>query len=139
MPTEPKPTPPAPVRLKALIVDDNQDAAGSTAEVLPACGAETQACFRGAAALEWFAPEACVLDLSMPGMDGFELAARVRAASPGTPLVALTALSDAGTRARETAAGFDAHFTKPADPVELLRALADLVARRRAGAAPVGS
>jgi CheY-like chemotaxis protein len=127
---------PVPLRLKVLVVDDNKDAASSTAELLQICGAEAQACFRGQAALEVlesFKPDACVLDLSMPGMDGFELAARIREANPGTLLVALTALSDAGTLAHEAAAGFDVHFTKPVDPAQLLHALGERVARKRDG------
>ena len=150
MSTEPHPLSPAggaapfplPRRLKVLVVDDNKDAASTTAELLRVCGAEAQACFRGVAALaalEWFAPDACVLDLTMPGMDGFELAARIRAANPGTLLVALTALADAGTRAREAEAGFDAHFTKPVDPAQLLHALGERVARKRAEAPAPGS
>jgi len=131
-----------PLRLKVLVVDDNKDAANSTAELLTICGAEARACYRGTAAVEtlaWFAPDACVLDLSMPGMDGFELATRIRAANPGTLLVALTALSDAKTLAHEAQAGFDAHFTKPVDPAQLLHALGERVARKRAEAPAPGS
>jgi two-component system OmpR family response regulator len=133
---------PVPLRLKVLVVDDNKDAASSTAELLTICGAEAHACFRGAAAMEtlkWFAPDACVLDLTMPGMDGFELASRIRQANPGTLLVALTALSDAKTMRHEAEAGFDAHFTKPVDPAQLLQALGERVARKRAEAPAPGS
>jgi two-component system, OmpR family, response regulator len=126
---------PVPLRLKVLVVDDNTDAASSTVELLKICGADAQACYRGAAALEtleWFSPDACVLDLSMPGMDGFELAARIRQANPGTLLVALTALNDVRTMDRETEAGFEVHFTKPVDPAQLLHTLGERVAQKRA-------
>jgi CheY-like chemotaxis protein len=125
---------PVPLRLKVLVVDDNKEAAASTAELLEVCGAKTQACYRGQAALaalEWFEPDACVLDLSMPGMDGFELAAAIRARDARTLLVALTALNDARTLQRAEAAGFEVHFTKPVDPAQLLRTLGERV--RRAG------
>lgn len=133
---------PVPLRLKVLVVDDNKEAASSTAELLEVCGAKTQACYRGQAAiatLDWFRPDACVLDLSMPGMDGFELAARVREVSPGTLRVALTALNDAKTLARAGEAGFDVHFTKPVDPAQLLRTLGERVARNRTAADEPGS
>jgi two-component system OmpR family response regulator len=130
---------PVPLLLKVLVVDDNTDAASSTAELLTICGAEARACYQGSAALEaltGFAPDACVLDLSMPGMDGFELAGRIRETNPGTLLVALTALNDVRTMARVTEAGFDVHFTKPVDPAQLLHMLSGRVAQKRAAEVP---
>src|SRR5262245_32274388 len=69
---------------RVLVVDDNQDAATSLAFLLAAAGYEVRACFGGIEALEeanWFDPDACVLDISMPGMDGYELARRLSACS----------------------------------------------------------
>jgi two-component system OmpR family response regulator len=66
----------------------------------------------------------------MPGMDGFELAARIRALEGRQPLlVALTALGDYNTLDREVESGFDLHFTKPVDPAELVRELREHVIR----------
>jgi CheY-like chemotaxis protein len=109
------------------VVDDNRDAADSTAELLALCGARVEVRYAGedavVAAVEE-PPDAVVLDLSMPGMDGFEVAERIRGAGNRPPLiVALTALEDYRTLEREVAAGFDLHFTKPVDAAELLDAL----------------
>ena len=67
--------------LKALCVDDNVDAADSLAAVLELLGCDTRVCYSGAAALHEFGdyhPDACFLDLMMPGMDGLEVASRIR-------------------------------------------------------------
>ena len=84
-----------------------------------------------------FEPDACVLDLNMPGMDGYELAERLRARSPGRPpvLATMTAYGDFGHVERADAAGFDLYFTKPAEPKELAEQLEALLMERRAAAA----
>jgi CheY-like chemotaxis protein len=112
-------------------VDDNQDAADTTAALLSVCGAETLARYSGTealAALASFRPDVCILDISMPGMTGHELAARIRAATDDPPLlVTLTALDDYGTLKQAAESGFDLHFTKPVQPAELLQALNDYI------------
>lgn len=129
------PSIPAATPLRVLCVDDNQDAADTTAELLAVCGAETEARYGGVealAALESFRPDVCILDLSMPGMSGHELATRIRAATDDPPLlVTLTALDDYGTLQQAVESGFDLHFTKPVRPEELLQALSDYIASGR--------
>jgi two-component system, OmpR family, response regulator len=142
MPAEPFPLSPSrgpdpfpvPLRLRVLVVDDNRDGADTTAVLLRACGAEAEARYGGAAALAAlpdFRPDACVIDLAMPGVDGCDLARRIRAATGENPplFVALTAHGDAVTRARAAESGFDFHFVKPVDPAELLHALGEHAAR----------
>jgi len=128
---------PAAAPLRVLCVDDNRDAADSTANLLAAYGAETLARYSGddaLAALPTFRPDVCILDLSMPGMSGHQLAVRIREAVADPPLlVTLTALDDYTTLQKEVESGFDLHFTKPAAPAELLQALRDYIASGRPG------
>jgi CheY-like chemotaxis protein len=110
---------------RVLCVDDNRDAADSAALLLRTVGFETRACYDGTTALELnrtFRPAVCFIDLQMPGMDGDELVQRLRSSGDWRPLllVAMTAMSDARSRARITAAGFDLHLVKPVDPQQLL-------------------
>jgi two-component system, chemotaxis family, CheB/CheR fusion protein len=113
---------------RVLVVDDNSDAAETLRALLQALGvSEVQTAFNGPEALEAAArlrPDVVLLDLSMPGMDGYELARRMRAESWGEKalLVALTGWGQEQHRRRSKEAGFDCHLTKPADP-EALRAL----------------
>ena len=87
-------------------------------------GFQACACYDGPAALAMaaeFLPGVCLIDLNMPGMDGDELAVRLREQADGAPLVlvAVTAMSneESGRRIRE--AGFDLHLVKPVDPFSL--------------------
>jgi CheY-like chemotaxis protein len=110
------------------VVDDNRDAATSLSYLLSAAGFEVETCFDGPSALaaaDRFRPAACVLDINMPGMDGYELARRIRANCPDHPpvLATVTAYADYAHLERATDAGFDLHFTKPADPRELAEQL----------------
>lgn len=111
---------------RVLCVDDNQDAASSLAYLLSAVGYDARACFDGPSALiaaAEFRPDVCLLDISMPGMNGYELARRLRAMLDRPLLVAVTAVSGAEFERRAEEAGFDRWFTKPADPTELIAAL----------------
>jgi CheY-like chemotaxis protein len=117
--------------LRVLVVDDHPDAAESLAVVLEMLGCPARSCPDGWSALaaaEEFRPQVCLIDLVMPGMDGLELAARLRAWAGGRPLavVATTALGDAEARARTAAAGFCDHLVKPIDAPVLIDALARL-------------
>jgi CheY-like chemotaxis protein/anti-sigma regulatory factor (Ser/Thr protein kinase) len=111
---------------RVLVVDDNQDAAITLSAMLAAHGHEVRHCFSAQEALssnEGVLPEVAFLDLNMPGMDGYELARRIRM-RPGGSSVRIIALTGMGresdiSRTRET--GFDAHLTKPADPDGILR------------------
>jgi CheY-like chemotaxis protein len=118
--------------LRVLCVDDNHDAADTLAALLDLAGFTPKVCYSGpeaVAALDDFQPDACILDLMMPGMDGFEVARRVRAWAGDryVPLVAVTALGDEEARRNTAAAGFDLHLVKPADPDHLAVLLADIV------------
>ena len=111
--------------LRVLCVDDNRDAADSEALLLRVVGFESRACYDGPSALEeaeTFRPGLCLIDLNMPGMDGDELARRLRDRAAGRPLVlvAVTAMNDESCCCRIAAAGFDLHLVKPVDPHQLI-------------------
>ncbi|MFD2367885.1 ATP-binding protein [Pseudoduganella sp. GCM10020061] len=114
---------------RVLIVDDNADAAHTLAMLVRALGHETEVALSSAAALEMapaFAPQACLLDIGLPDIDGYELARRLRA-QPVTAhawLVAVTGYGQEQDRADALAAGFDAHFVKPVDTGRLAQVLA---------------
>jgi CheY-like chemotaxis protein/anti-sigma regulatory factor (Ser/Thr protein kinase) len=115
---------------RILIVDDNQDAADMLAMALTMHGFEVQTATEGLSALRVataFQPELAVLDIGLPVMDGYELAARLRSL-PGLdklPLIAVTGYGQASDRERAIAAGFDHHLVKPVS----VDALAQLAGR----------
>ena len=126
--------PARPRRSRVLIVDDNMDAARSLSMVLEIGGHDVRTCYDGAAALEEteeFRPEIVLLDIGLPGMDGFEVARRLRQMplSPQPFLVALTGYGQADDIRRSREAGFDHHLVKPADPETLASLFASLTAR----------
>jgi len=117
---------PAAGRASVLIVDDNEDAASTLAQLLRLEGHEVSVAFSAAQALELarrHAPAVAFVDLNMPDMDGIALAARLRAdpRTRGTRLVALTGMGQRSDMERTRAAGFEAHPTKPAAPEEVSR------------------
>jgi len=119
---------------RILVVDDNRDAAESLAALLGLLGAQTAVAFSGADALEQaehFNPSFGILDIGMPGMDGCELARRLRAHPRlhGMGLIALTGWGQADDRLRIARAGFDHHLLKPVD-VEALSAALHKLAQR---------
>jgi CheY-like chemotaxis protein len=122
---------PAALRRRVLVVDDNEDAAESLALLLGLAGHEARVAHNGPDALrlvESEPPELVFLDLGMPGMDGFEVARRLREV-PGRDGLLLVALTGWGTkedRRRTTEAGFDRHLVKPVDPKALEELLAEL-------------
>jgi len=112
---------------RLLVVDDNRDAADSLALLLSSRGAEARVAYGGQEALamlETYSPDAAVIDIGMPGMDGCELAERIRRdpRHAGLRLVALTGWGQSADRARSRASGFDGHLTKPAE-IEALGAM----------------
>jgi CheY-like chemotaxis protein len=118
-------------------VDDNQDAACSIGELLRAAGFEVTTCFDGPAALAAapvFRPDACLLDIAMPGMDGYELARQLRDRLSDHPPVfaTMTAYGDYAHLERAAGAGFDLQFTKPADPREVIEQLNEGIHRNGA-------
>jgi signal transduction histidine kinase/CheY-like chemotaxis protein len=115
----------APDAGSVLVVDDNHDAADSLGELLGAMGLGVQVAYSGEQALQAAASrhfDVAVLDIGMPGMDGCELARRLRD-RPGLQalrLIALTGWGQDTDRARFASAGFDHHLLKPVDPDALL-------------------
>ncbi|USX24891.1 ATP-binding protein [Oxalobacteraceae bacterium OTU3CINTB1] len=113
--------------VRVLLVDDNVDAATSGAALLEQLGHEVRVLHSAEAALAQFrqyAPAVAILDIGLPDMDGYALAAALRRAQGGAPLklVALTGYGQKEDVERAAAAGFDLHLTKPASAEELERA-----------------
>jgi len=114
---------------RVLIVDDNVDAAETLQMVVSTMGHEAETAHDGRAALEAARsrqPDIVLLDISMPGMDGFMVARRLRS-EPGLRkirVVALTGYGQQDDRRRTREAGFDDHLVKPVSPEDLRRLLA---------------
>jgi len=120
---------PAPSSERVLIVDDNRDAAESLAMLVELIGNEAQVAYDGASALallDDFRPSLILLDLTMPGLSGFDVAraVRARAAHAGIRLVALSGRSVDEIREQTRAAGFDGQVVKPVDLPTLTALLA---------------
>ncbi|NOT24960.1 MAG: PAS domain S-box protein [Acidobacteria bacterium] len=119
---------------RVLVVDDNHDAAESMGMLLQILGAEVRVVYSGPEALEslsGYQPSAVLLDIGMPGMDGHEVARRIRQ-HPDFHDVTLIALSGWGQeedRRRSKQAGFDYHLIKPADVNALQNLLATIETR----------
>ena len=137
-PVQPAPAQPAKgpgadaaARLRVLIVDDSIDGAESLSMLLQIGGHETTMAHAGPDALTAaaaFRPDVILLDIGLPGMDGYEVARRLRATDDhkGTLLVALTGWGSESDRRRSKEAGFDHHLTKPVDVTYITRLLAEL-------------
>jgi signal transduction histidine kinase/CHASE1-domain containing sensor protein/ActR/RegA family two-component response regulator len=120
---------------RVLVVDDNLDAAATLAEAVRLDGHEVRVAHDGPSALEEaerFSPEVVLLDIGLPGMDGYEVVRKLRELPQvrGTQIVALTGFGQQSDRQRALAAGFDDHLVKPVD-LDTVTA----VLRRRLGAA----
>jgi signal transduction histidine kinase/CheY-like chemotaxis protein len=104
------------VSRRVVIVDDNEDAAMLLGELVRTCGHEVEIAHDPHDALRVigeFAPHVAVLDIGLPGMDGYDLAARIRLIDANCRLIALTGYGQEKDRARAAEAGFEAHFVKP--------------------------
>ena len=122
---------------RVLLVDDNRDSRESLAQLLRLWGYEAETAADGPAALvsaRSLRPDAIVMDIGLPGMDGYELARRLRQMREldDTLLIALTGHGDDEARRRSEAAGIDHHAVKPAQLMELRELLEQ---RRRAAGA----
>ena len=111
-------------RLRILVVDDNRDAAESLAVLMELWGHEVKRAYHGSDAIELSAdyrPEVIFLDIGLPGMDGHEVAARLRASpeTAGAALIAVTGYGQEEDRRRSQRAGFDQHLVKPVSPDRL--------------------
>jgi CheY-like chemotaxis protein len=129
----PAPDGPAPARLagqRVLIVDDNHDAADSIAMLVEFAGGTTRVVYSAKDALDIldsFRPRVVLLDIGMPGMDGYEACRRIRAMHGDA--IAVVAVSGWGQQSDKDLAarvGFDAHLTKPADPEALTATISRL-------------
>jgi PAS domain S-box-containing protein len=115
---------------RILVVDDNDDARTLLADMLAMMGHEVQAEPDGPSALRalaTFSPEVAILDIGLPEMDGYELAAQIRARPGGGAihLLALTGYGQAADCDRSERAGFNAHLVKPVDIRRLLAHIGD--------------
>jgi two-component system, sensor histidine kinase len=116
------------VLVRILICDDNLDSANTWAALLESEGHDVRISHFGRGcveeALTW-GPQAALVDIGLPGMDGYAVARALRASPGGATvlLIAVTGYSRPEDLARSKAAGFDHHFRKPADVDEVLRAL----------------
>jgi PAS domain S-box-containing protein len=120
--------------LRILVVDDNINAADSLATLLELAGHEVRVAYEGEAALlvaEAFKPQVVLLDIGMPGMDGYEVgrALRQKPQTRSALLVAITGWGGPDDLRRSKEAGFDHHLVKPVEPAALQHLLA-----RRGGA-----
>jgi len=127
-----------PSRRRILIVDDNGDAAESLGMMLDVLGYETRTAGDGVEGLRAaadFRPDVTLLDIGMPGLNGYEVARRIRLQQWGQDmaLIALTGWSQPEDKRRTLEAGFDLHLVKPVDPGELGRLIAELTTAGRAG------
>ncbi|HEY7501464.1 MAG TPA: response regulator [Vicinamibacterales bacterium] len=123
-----------------LIVDDNALNAKLTKLLLGKCGydVKTAAHAREALAiLQHFTPALILMDLQLPGIDGFELTRRLKLepALAGTVIVALTAYAMKGDEQRAIEAGFDGYVTKPIDTRTLPTVVSEYLAKRRSASA----
>jgi CheY-like chemotaxis protein len=110
--------------LRVLVVDDSKQAAESLAMLLKMWGYEVRVAYDALTGLEdarTYPPQVIILDIGMPGMDGYELARRLRgqAQSKDALLVAVTGYGEEEDRQRALGAGFDYHLVKPAAPEDL--------------------
>ena len=117
-----------------LLIEDNTDARQSLRTLLEHEGHRVEEAADGAGGLarvETTRPDIVLVDIGLPGMDGYEVARRIRARCGAAPiLVAITGYGQADDRRRSLQAGFDAHLTKPVSPDHLAHVLAGLSRRR---------
>ena len=114
--------------LRVLVVDDNRDAATSLAALLQLMGNEAHTAYDGLAALDSASalrPDVVLLDIGLPGLNGYEVARRIRAEPWGGAmrLFATTGWGQDGDKRMSKEAGFDEHLVKPVDPTALMRLL----------------
>ena len=114
--------------LRVLVVEDERDTLMTLGILLRSEGYDVRLAHGGdevPSAMREFRPHAVLLDIGMPGRDGYEIASELRASlGELCPLlVAVTAYGTAADKARAEASGFDYHVTKPYDPAELFRIL----------------
>jgi CheY-like chemotaxis protein len=133
--------PPPTVRRRVLIVDDNKDAAEWLATLLRLSGHETHVALDGVEAVktaERILPDAVLLDIGLPRVDGYEVCRRIRQQpwGKGLTIVALTGWGQEEDRQKSREAGFNTHLVKPVDDEVIMNLLASLPAGVTADAPP---
>jgi PAS domain S-box-containing protein len=119
--------------LRVLVVEDNVDAARTLTMLLESSGHEVRNVFNGLAALEEalaFKPDVVLLDIGLPGLDGYKVAKWMRRTLPKVMLVAVTGYGKDEDRKRAREAGFDHHLVKPADFADVLAILATVRSKK---------
>jgi CheY-like chemotaxis protein len=122
-------------RLRVHLVDDNRDAVDSLAQWMGLFGYETRVSYTGPEAFEAaqaFLPDVMLIDILLPGMDGYQLAAclREKSAFRSATFIAVTGLADKEYQGRCQEAKFNVHFAKPVD-LDLLQALLASLAKKK--------
>jgi PAS domain S-box-containing protein len=128
--------PPSPGRLHVVVIEDNDDAREILRVALTLAGHQVWDAADGRTGVELVAsraPDVAIVDVGLPGLDGYEVARLIRAGARGATvrLIALTGYGQAEDRQRALSAGFDAHLTKPIAPERLAAAMADVRPARR--------
>ena len=126
-----------PAGLRVLVVDDNRDSADSATDVLRLLGNQVESAYDGESGIQLarrFRPHMVLLDLAMPGVDGFEVRRRLLedGGHEDAFFVAMTGFGNEEDKKRTQAAGFDAHLTKPVELDVLITLLAQARDRREA-------
>ena len=120
-------------RLRIVVADDDRDAVLTLAAVLQHEGHEVREVYRGSEVLRMvreFDPDAALIDISMPGMTGYDVAREIRQifGTPRPKLIAVTGWKKTSDRILAQIAGFDHHLAKPFEPDALLALLAQVAA-----------
>lgn len=129
-PMSPRPSSEGGKSLRILVVDDNVDSAVGLAKLLARTGHQVELAHEGPGALARAreqSPEAIVLDIGLPGMDGYEVARRLRQEPHGAQvlLIAVTGYGQEEDRQRALEAGFDHHLVKPVDIARLRKLISE--------------
>ena len=130
-------TPQAPSGRRILVVDDNYDSAESMATLLQLSGNECMMAHSGPEAInaaKEFLPDVMLLDIGLPGVDGYEVCRAIREQPWGGRIwiMAMTGWGQDEDRARSKEAGFNAHLVKPVDIIKLNELIDAVPARQRA-------
>jgi len=109
---------------KVLVVDDHVDCAASVEMLLIQYGHEVRTVFsahEAEALVDAFQPHVVLMDLGLPGKDGYDLGREIKVRCPECRIIALTGYGDAEAICRSVAAGFEDHLVKPAEPAHLIQ------------------
>lgn len=119
---------------KVLVIEDNRDNLRLISYALKKSGYEVISAYSGEEGIELAIKERpyfMIIDINLPGMDGLEVARRIRAseAIPKVPLIAITSYAMTGDRERIMEAGFNGYFEKPIDPLTIMDEIHEILSR----------